>query len=333
MAFATSFLFLCLLDCALPTNAQSDLAGQVLIRVRDRVTEEQLEQVQVQLIRFPEGIVDERFTGSDGNVQFSGLSFGAFRIRAARQGYEPGESQIDLSHSDGTLQSVEISLIPRKSEGSTPQGVVAASALKVPDKATKEFERGRRFLNEKKDFGRSIAAFQKAIQLYPEYADAYFLMGTAQMLAGAASDAEASLRKAITLDARFPAPYYPLALLLFAEKRYTEEKELLLEAQKLDPTDWRWPFELARCFAQQSQWDGALRYGLKATESANTPPRIHLLVADIYANSGRPREAVAELELFAQLDPKSSYMERVRQVLSVLRQRLTASALPATEPR
>lgn len=333
-ALATSFLFLCLLDYALPTNAQSDLAGQVLIRVRDRVTEEQLEQVQVQLIRFPEGIVDERFTGSDGNVQFSGLSFGAYRIRAARRGYEPGETQIDLSHSDGTLESVEISLIPRKSEGTgKSQGVVAASALKAPDKAKRELERGRRFLNEEKDYGRSIAAFQKAIQLYPGYADAYFLMGTAQMQTGAASNAEASLRKAITLDARFPAPYYPLALLLFAEKRYSEEKELLLEAQKLDPADWRWPFELARCLAQQSQWDGALSYGLKATRSANVPPRVHLLVADIYSNSGRPREAVAELELFAKLDPKSSYMERVSQVLSVLRQRSTASALPSTEPR
>ena len=29
----------------------------------------------------------------------------------------------------------------------------------------------------------------------------------------------------------------------------------------------------------------------------------------IYANSNKPREAVAELELFAQLDPKSAHME------------------------
>ncbi len=34
----------------------------------------------------------------------------------------------------------------------------------------------------------------------------------------------------------------------------------------------------------------------------------------IYANSNKPREAVAELELFAQLDPKSAHMDRVREV-------------------
>jgi tetratricopeptide repeat protein len=333
-AIAASLILVYQLYFAPSTSAQSDPMVKILIRVRDRVNEEQLAQVQVQLIRFPEGVVGERFTGSDGSVQFSSLSLGAFTIRASRQGYEPGEVQIYLPNSDRTLQSVEIALMPRKYEGSgAPQGIVAASVLKVPDNARKEFERGSRLLNEKKDFDRSIAAFQRAIKLYPGYADAYFLMGTAQMQTSAASGAEASLRKAIALDARFIAPYYPLALLLFAQQRYAEEKELLLEAQKLDAIDWRWPFELARCLAQQSQWEGALRYGVTASGSANAPPKVHLLVADIYANSGRPREAVAELELFAKLDPKSPYMGRVREVLPILRQRSAASASSPSEPR
>jgi tetratricopeptide (TPR) repeat protein len=223
--------------------------------------------------------------------------------------------------------------MPRKHyESGTPDGIIAASALKVPGNARKEFERGSRLLNEKKDFSRSIAAFQRAIALYPSYADAYFLMGTAQMQTSAASDAEVSLRKAIALDGHMTATYYPLALLLFGQHRYAEEKELLLRAENLDATDWRWPFELARCHAQQSQWESALRYGAAASGSANVPARIHLLLADIYANSNRPREAVAELELFAKLDPKSSYMGRVREVLPILRQRAAASASPPGNP-
>ena len=124
-----------------------------------------------------------------------------------------------------------------------------------------------------------------------------------------------------------------MALLLYAQQRYAEEKELLLEAQKLDATDWRWPFELARCHAQQGQWEGALRYGVTASGSVNAPPKVHLLLADIYANSGRPRDAIAELELFAKLDPESFYMKRVREVLNVLRHRSVAPAFPSSEPR
>jgi hypothetical protein len=307
--------------------------GKVLIRVRDRINEEQLAQVQVQLIRFPNGVVGEQFTGSDGSVQFSGLSVDTFPVRASCQGYEPGEAQIDLRNGDRTLQSVDITLMPRRHEESgAPNGIVAASTLKAPDNARKEFERGSRLLNEKKDFSRSIAAFQRAIALYPSYADAYFLMGTAQMQTSAASDAEVSLRKAIALNGHMTAPYYPLALLLFGQHRYAEEKELLLTAEKLDATDWRWPFELARCHAQQGAWESALRYAVTASGSTDVRPKVHLLMADIYANSDRPREAVAELELFAKLDPKSSYMERVREVLPILRRRAAASASPPSNP-
>jgi len=322
-------MFICPLGFGQSAASVSDHTGKVLIRVRDRLSEEQLAQVQVQLIRFPNGVVGEQFTGPDGSVQFSNLSVGTFTVRASCHGYEPGEAQIDLRNSDRSLQSVEIALMPRRhDESGAPNGVVAAEVLKIPGNARKEFERGSRLLNEKKDFRRSIAAFQRAIALYPSYADAYFLMGTAQMQAGAASDAEASLRKAIALNAHMAAPYYPLALLLFGQQRYAEERELLLEVQKLDPTDWRWPFELARCDAQQGQWETALQYAVTASRSTNVPPKVHLLMADIYANSDRPRQAVAELELFKKLDPKSSYIERVREVLPILRQR-AATSTPA----
>ena len=315
---------------ALPQG--SDHIGQVFVRVHDRLNEDPLAQAHVQLLRFPDGIVGEQFTGSDGGVQFSGISVGAYTIRASLQGYEPGEARVDFRKGDGTLQKVDIPLLLRKQDrDSMAGGTISADDLRIPYNARKEFERGRQLLNEKRDLNGSIAAFQRAIELYPGYADAYFLMGAAQVQLHAAPVAEASLRKAIALEAHKTAAYYALAILLFGQRRYNEEKELLLEAQKLDATDWRWPFELARCHAQQGQWESALRYGLAASATANVPSKVHLLLADIYANSNKPREAVAELELFAQLDPNSAHMDRVREVLPVLRQR--AAGPSPSEPR
>ena len=332
VAIAAQLLTICLLGFPQSGVTQgSSHSGQVVVRIHDRISEEMLTQVRVQLMRFPDGVVGEQFSGSSGSVQFSGISVGAYTIRATLQGYEPGEAHVDFRNGDSTLQNVDISLTPRRREGSaSPNGTIPVEALKIPENARKEFEHGSRLLNEKKDPSRSIAAFQRAIELYPGYADAYFLLGTAQMQANAASDAETSLRKAMALDAHMSAPYYPLALLLFGQRRYAEEEKLLFEAQKLDAADWRFPFELARCHAQQGWWESALRYGQMASASANVPPKIHLLLSDIYANSNRPREAVAELELFAKLDPTSPYMGRVREVLPILRERSGAST---SEPR
>ncbi|HET8923369.1 MAG TPA: carboxypeptidase regulatory-like domain-containing protein [Candidatus Acidoferrum sp.] len=312
------------------TAAQGDPFAKVQVRVYDRTSEEFLVQVHVQLIIFPDEIVSEEFTGSDGRVLFSGISpVGAYTIRASRQGYEPGEADVDVRTGGGMVYNVDIPLLPQKQERKGASGGnIAAEDLRIPENARKEFERGRRLLNEKKDADGSITAFQRAIQLYPGYADAYFLMGMAQMQIKAAPGAEASLHKAIALDAHRTAPYYPLAMLLFGQRRLSEEHELLLQAQKQDAADWRWPFELARCEAQEGRWDAALQYGIEAGKNANAPTRVHLLLADIYANASRPREAVAELELFAKLDPQSTYMERVREVLPVLRQRAAASSPP-----
>ena len=319
--------FLCFIGApGLALGQGSDHIGQVSVRVRERPTESPLAQVCVQLVRFPDGILVEPFTGSDGGVQFSSISVGAYTIRVTRQGYQPGEAHVDFRRGDGTLQTVDIQLMPLEQSGpSAPRGTVSADDLKIPENAKKEFERGKRLLNEKKDQQESIGAFERAIELYPDYSDAYFLMGAAQMQLNNATTAEASLRKAIALDAHRTAPYYPLAILLFGQQRFTEEEELLQLARKQDVADWRWPFELARCQAQQSHWDSALQYGLAAGRSANVPSKVHLLLADIYANSNMPSEAVAELELFSKLDPQSTYMVRVREVLPTLRQRATAA--------
>src|SRR6266849_35960 len=328
---SVAFLLISLCGVGTPSSAfaqGSDHIGQIAVRVRERQTEGPIAQVCVQLIRFPDGILLEQFTGSDGGVQFSSISVGAYTIRATRQGYQPGEVHVDFLRGDGGLQSVDIPLTPLEQRGTgTPGGAVSADDLKIPENARKEFERGKRLLNEKKDQQESIVHFQRAIELYPDYSDAYFLLGTAQMQLNDAKAAETSLRKAIALDAHRTGPYYPLSMLLFGQRRFNDEEELLLSAQKQDAADWRWPFELARCHAQQSRWDRALQYGLATTGIANAPSKVHLLLADIYANSDKPREAVAELELFAQLDPQSPYMARVREVLPVMRQR--AASAPA----
>jgi hypothetical protein len=321
VAFLLTFLF----AAGTPISAfaqGSDHIGQIAVRVRERHTEGPIAQACVQLVRFPDGIVSELFTGSDGGVQFSSISVGAYTIRVTRQGYQPGEANVDFRRGDGGLQSVDIPLTPLEQRGTgTPGGTVSADDLKIPENARKEFERGKRLLNEKKNQQESIVAFRRAIELYADYSDAYFLLGTAQMQLNDATAAEASLRKAIALDAHRTGPYYPLSMLLFGQRRFKDEEELLLSAQKQDAADWRWPFELARCHAQQNHWDSALQFGLAATGIANAPSKVHLLLADIYANSDKPREAVAELELFAQLDPQSTYMTRVREVLPALRQR------------
>jgi Flp pilus assembly protein TadD len=276
-------------------------------------------------MKFPDGVMQQAFSDSSGSLEFSGLAAQTYVLRATKHGYLDAELQVDVRRGE-FAKSVGLSMQKTQVERNEPaQGSVAARNLPIPDAASREFQLGAKSLNTEKNPRQSIGHLQRAIELYPAYSDAYFLLGTAQMQLNDATAAETSLRKAIALDARRTGPYYPLSMLLFGQRRFKDEEELLLSAQKQDAADWRWPFELARCHAQQSRWDSALQFGLTATGIANAPSKVHLLLADIYANSDKPSEAVAELELFAQLDPQSTYMARVREVLPALRQRAAAT--------
>lgn len=253
---------LCSFDPACSAFAQgSDHVGQLVVRVRDRHSENSLDHARVELVRFPQEVISERFTGGDGGVQFSGIGIGSYIVRASRQGYQSGEARVDFRRGDSTLQSVDIPLLPVDQDRiGAPGGTISADDLKIPESARKEFERGKRLLNEKKDQLESIAAFRRAIELYPDYSDAYFLLGTAQMQLNDAKAAEASLRKAIALDAHRTGPYYPLAMLLFGQRRFDDEEELLCRPRNRTP----------RTGAGPSNWPAATRRRATGTARFDT---------------------------------------------------------------
>src|SRR5258705_10060495 len=125
----------CLFGFPLFAAPQSDRVGQLSVRVRDRRTENQLEQVRVELIRFPDGTIGEQFTGSDGAVRFTGIGVGAYTVRATRQGYEAGEARVDFRKGDSTAQNVDIPLTALDPPGpATLGGNVSKQGLLIPVK-------------------------------------------------------------------------------------------------------------------------------------------------------------------------------------------------------
>ena len=54
---------------------------------------------------------------------------------------------------------------------------------------------------------------------------------------------------------------------------------------------------------------------------SNAPPKVHLLMADLYSNTGKPDKAMEQSRNFEKLDPSSPYIPRVHQVLAELRKR------------
>jgi hypothetical protein len=305
----------------------SRLGAKVAVHVTSLEGEHPLEGARVDLLLFPDEYIQEGFTDAAGGLEFHGVGApAAYIVRAEKDGYRTTEVRFDLRRGEsGCEVPVQMPLLAGK-PGARSGGVSSVREFSIPPPASKEFRKGAEILNQKKSPRAGIEHLQKAIALYPGYFEAYFLMGMAYLQLNSPGEARDALRQAINLNPKSIEPYYPLATLLMSAKQYGEAERLLLQAQELDSNGWRWPFELARSKAEQRHWDEALAYGEKARALPNAPAKVHLLMSDLYSNTGQPSKAIKELEEFEKLDPSSPYIPRVQRVIEELRKREPASS-------
>lgn len=289
------------------------------VRVTDARSERPIDQARIELSKFPDGVLMTVFTDSSGRYEFFRIVPQNYVLRVTKNGYRPAEVAVDARRGEFSRQVV-VQMLP-EIPGSQPLGgVVSTKALAIPKPAAEAVKKGLQALNERKDVRQGIEHFLEAIKLHPEYAEAYFLIGTAHMQQKTFDEAQSAFEKSIELDASFAKPYYPLAVLLASQKRYQESDKLLLRAMELEPQSWQGPFELGRSYANRQIWDKAIAYSEMACAKQNPASKVHLLMADVYSNTGSVEKAIKELELFIKLDPKSPYVPRVKESLAQLKQ-------------
>ncbi|MCI0625169.1 MAG: tetratricopeptide repeat protein [Acidobacteria bacterium] len=291
----------------------------ISVRVYDDQTEAHLDRVRLELLRFPDGVLTQVFTDSFGRYTFPPVPPNTYTVRAVRDGFQEGQVDVILKRGD-THAEVAIGLTPIRRKGSQPApDAISARTLALSPEIREELRKGTEWLYEKKNPARSLPHFQKAVELAPEFYEAHFLMGMAHLQSNAPGPAQEAFEKALQLNQDYLDPHYPLALLCFSSKDFAAGERLLLRAIELDPQGWMGPFELARSYALRSDWAKALQYAEMAHARPAPASKVHILLADVYSAIGRRQQAVAELEEFLRMDPKSPLAPRVEKALATLR--------------
>jgi TolA-binding protein len=175
----------------------------------------------------------EGYTDSKGSfsIQFSNKEFGgatqasetpathldphAVRENSARDWRDcelkavlPGfvSQPVDLGVRTPAIGNTNIGAIVLHHTANAEGSTVSATSVNVPDKARKDYEKG---LAEKKN-GKLDSAqekFQKAVDAYPEYAEAWLELGRVQVQNNDAAGARQSFHRSIAVDNKFVSPY------------------------------------------------------------------------------------------------------------------------------
>src|SRR5262249_34065114 len=157
-----------------------------------------------------------------GKFTFDGLPLTTFHLTIEGQGFHPYSSNIDISMSKMAYEQITLRLNKDPNAKTVPgSGQLNARIAQIPPKARKEFDAGKERMQAQDSAG-SVQHFQKAIELYPQYAEAYQLLGVVHMENGKLPEAEQELQKSTEIEPNMSTAYFALGICRNSMAKYAE---------------------------------------------------------------------------------------------------------------
>ena len=195
-------------------------------------------------------------------------------------------------------------LVLRKPSGAEAASI-SATSQKAPKDAKKAFDKGVSAARDKK-WDEAAKNYQKAVELYPAYAEAWFRLGEAQAAQNQLEPARKSFDAAIKADGNYVLPVIQMSNLEAQAANWKAVAELTDRVIKLAPGIPR--VYLLSSIAYLSLRDvnsaeKSAREGLLADKRHDQAPRLFQILATVLANKGDFVGAAAQLEQYLQFAP------------------------------
>ena len=129
-------------------------------------------------------------------------------IRAVLPGFR---SEVVSLASRRSMDNPDVGTIILHRMGHVEGRIISGTSLNAPKDAKKAFEKGQDLVKKKK-FDEAAKSFQKAVDLYPKYAAAWFELGRLQEAQNQPDEARKSYEQSTAADPRFISPHLALAL-------------------------------------------------------------------------------------------------------------------------
>jgi tetratricopeptide (TPR) repeat protein len=263
--------------------------------------------------------VTEQFTNDLGEVEFYGIDAGDYHIVVTGEGIEDTDSGIFEVDGRKGSQSISISVKRAGEGGHTAKAggpSVSVNQLKIPSDAKSKYDEANQLM-AKGDWPGAIGRLNRAIAIYPAYAEAYNNLAAAQVRLGNRSDARQSLQKAITVDNHFIPGLVNLAHMEEKDQHYQAAEALLSKAVAIEPSSAETLTLLCRVQFLDKHYDEAIAtaHRVHAVPHASFAI-VHYIAARAYQRENRSSEAIGEFKTMLQEEPSGARADAVRKELA-----------------
>ncbi len=260
------------------------------------------------------------------STQQQSTSWKTCELEAALAGFT--SEVIELANRADALEDSDVGRIKlhrmAQVEGSS---ISVTSALAPPD-AKKALEKARD-AEKKQQWEQAQRLLEKAVNIYPKYATAWYELGHVQMQRNDPVGAKRSFEQSVAADPKFVNPYDGLARLAFRLKKWPEVTDTTNKLLALDPVSFPAAYFLngvANYYLQN--WDVAekiVRQGIRV-DDAHRLPKLQYLLGMVMIQKHDYEEASDFLKQYLQLTKQPAEIAEAQRELATIEKLSGSSA-------
>ncbi len=245
-------------------------------------------------------------------------------IRASLPGYR---SEVVNLSGRRVMDNPDIGTILLRRLGNVEGLTISGTSLQAPKDAKKALDKSRDLVKKKK-LAEAQKELEKAVELYPKYAVAWYELGRIQENNAKLDEARKSYQEAVGADSKFVSPYLQLAFMDGRENKWQDVADTTDRVVKLNPFDFPQAFYLNSVANYNLQkFDAAersARDGLKSDPQHRIPKVAHVLGV-ILAQKGDFNGAAENMRSYLQWAPLAADADAVKKQLTEVEKRLGKS--------
>jgi tetratricopeptide (TPR) repeat protein len=233
-------------------------------------------------------------------------------LRAQHQGYR--STKIQLGNGGPRTGIIEVGTIVLYPISRVQGILISASSLSAPKAAKKAVENGEKAF-KKKDYIKAEEFYKSALQIYPEYAEAWLDLGLIYQQQQSNKEAINAFEKAIANDKLFIRPYFSLAQMAAKEKNWQEAADDTNKLLTLDPITFPEGYFLnALAYYNLGNLDLAEKSALhgQRIDINNRIPELNLILAQVLEKKNDAAGAIEAMKKYLKAVPNAPDAPRIR---------------------
>jgi hypothetical protein len=234
---------------------------------------------------------------------------------------------IELSSKMSTFETTDIGRLVLHRVGHVEGLTISATSAMAPKDAQKAYEKGHDKAGKQK-WDEAQPLLEKAVQIYPKYAVAWFDLGRIQLQKNAMADARHSFEQSIAADPKYVSPYRGLAELDTQQKQWqplvTVTDQLLALNPVSFPDAWLRNALGNYYLGNFAAAEKSARQGMKVDDSHQLS-KLEYLLGIILIQEREYAEAGTHIQNYIKVATQPSEIEEAQKQLAEVT-RLSASA-------